>query len=530
MKSEFFSEEIFNSYINDLKKKRGPQDRLKKSQFIIDWLNWLKSKDVISQSEYDKANDKVKKHAHIRTNNISNVYRFVKKTNIYIFILFSFFIVIAICVTWYYKYHKNSTQQIYRTENNMSNYRVLPYKGRLLDDQSLPITSKKDITFRIYAAATNNKAIYIGACKGENAIEPDYTGNFTVVLGSDCGMSYIPESIFQGSKEIYLGVQLASEKELSPRQKISTSGYSSDAAKLQGLSLGSEKETIPFINQDGQVIFKHNDPQLKTTTGNFTIESPSMTLKTSAEDNGSIVFQPAAKGNTIIGTGKFGIGTFAPVNLLSINGAEPFDSIGSIKNLAEDDSDTLSVLKLSVGSNVAATESTFVKFYAAATTDGEGTEVGNIRLNNEGVAYESAGADFAEYFETDVNNIAPGFIMSLGSEGIHKSHKGEVVVGSSSDRAGFVGNKKNTSKNETLIALVGQVDVYVTDIEGHINLGDAVVLSDIPGYGAKGERGEESIGYSLKNVHESKKIICDDNIIRKYGKNIECSKITILLK
>lgn len=526
MKSEFFSQELLDSYISSLKRSSNMEEKVKKSQYIIDWLDWLREKSLISNNDYERSLADIKKQMKSSAYRPTNVKIPLNHIFSYKYYIVSILLLVGV-VMYIYIIKSGSTVQ---ERNTIYNARTLPYKGVLLDKAGSPITTKTDIVFRIYGSANATDALYVGACRGEQAIEPDHNGNFTVVLGADCGMPAIEESIFQKQKELYLGVQLGSFSELTPRQKITTSGYSSDAARLQGLPLGSEKGSIPFINEQGRVIFKHTDPYLQTINGTFTIESPNITIKTNDEEVGSILFQPSAGGNVIVGNGKFAVGSLTPVTALTVSAIEPFGGVATIKNLAREDGNELSVLSLHVGTQASGIDSMFQQFYADSTEQEAGTLVGAIRLNNEGVAYETAGADFAEYFFTEETNIPPGYIMSLSEEGVHKSREGEVIIGVTSDKAGFVGNKKNTNESSALIALVGQVDVFVTNVGGELKKGDAVSSSVIAGYGKKGHRGEEIVGYALDSMDHSFSVACPSHIYQTYGNGIQCAKISILLK
>ncbi|MBP7966903.1 hypothetical protein KAZ66_01390 [Candidatus Woesebacteria bacterium] len=524
MKSEFFSQDIFDSYINSLRKAHTPEDKLRKSQYILEWLNWMKNKGVINDKDYERSFNELKHLSDISVPIYTNVFLMLKKY--YLYVLFPILIISLLLVLWKYQYYKQETgnSRVWST----AEINTLPYKGLLLNEKGLPISTKTDIIFRIYTSASSTTALYVGACKGEYGIEPDYAGNFTVVLGSSCGMSPIAENILKNRKELYLGVQLGSAEELKPRQRISTVGYSSDAARLQGLSIGTEKQSIPFINSDGRVIFKHDDPYLQTVLGKFTIESPEISLKT-VGDNGSILFQPSASGNTIVTNGKFAVGTQTPVSLFTAEGVEPFATVGTLKNLAPEDNDSLSVLNLHVSTPVTGIESSFIKFFADSSEDDAGKEVGNIRINNEGVAYETAGADFAEYF-TIVDSATEGHIMSISSSGIHKSIQGETIIGVITDSAGFVGNKKDTKLKQALIGLIGQIEVLVVNTNGNISMGDKVSVSSIPGYGEKSNREVDIVGYALENSADIKKISCPEEAARLSDQTISCAKIRILIK
>lgn len=527
MKVDFFSKDIIDTYIHSLRKCSTHEEKLRKSQYIVDWLDWLKEKRLVTEEDYKGALSRLNKELSLRDRFVSLQFRnllFSKR------ILFICSIFLLICMGGYaYKYYPAGKESNIIPYENYSNS-TLPYKGKLLDEKGLPITTKTDITFRIYDSPSLGQPLYIGTCRGVNGITPDYSGNFTIVLGSHCDMPALPKILFERRTDLYLGVQMGNNLELTPRQKILTSAYSSDAARLQGLPVGIDKGSIPFINKLGQVIFKHEDPSIKTLNGIFTIESPEISIKTTGNDNASILFQPSSAGNTIVSNGKFGIGTSTPVSAITAQAIEPYSAIGTLTNLAPEDNDALSVLNLNLATSSTGTESRYIQFFASTTEDDTGVLVGSIRLNNEGVAYETAGADFAEYFETSYPSLESGYIMTISPEGIHKSKKGERIIGVTTDIAGFVGNKRSTNKNNTLIGIEGQVNVYVLNVGGEIRKGDVVGLSEIEGYGQKQTEENNMVGIALENSGEKEKKDCPENVRAMLSSNIICTKIRVLLK
>lgn len=526
MKAEFYSEDILNTYLVTLKKTKSIEERIRKAQYIIDWLNWLKTKQLITEQDYLHAISSVHKQSTVTD---TNPLRIFKISNINRRLLFiCLLLLITTGVFFYILSIKNNNYSNVSYKSIDTSF--LPYKGRLLDEKGLPITSKTDITFRIYESPNVGKALYIGACRGARAITPDHNGNFTIVLGSDCGMSPLPSSLFEQRTELYLGVQVSSKPELVPRQKIFTSAYSSDAARLQGLTVGTDKDSIPFINKIGEVILKHTNPYLRTLDGTFTIESPAISIKTTGEENASILFQPASTGNTIVSNGKFSVGTNTPVSILTAQAIEPYSTVGTLANIAPEDNDSMSVLNLHLSTPPTGTESRFLQFFAGSSEGNQGKLIGSIRLNNEGVAYETAGADFAEYFESDVPHIEPGYIMTISEEGIHKSRVGERIIGVTSDIAGFIGNKKITDKNNVLIGIQGQVNVYVLNVSGDIKKGELVGLSQVEGYGQKQTEEKNVLGIALENSTEKGWQVCPQTVDILTNVNLRCTKIKVLLK
>jgi hypothetical protein len=145
-----------------------------------------------------------------------------------------------------------------------------------------------------------------------------------------------------------------------------------------------------------------------------------------------------------------------------------------------------------VGTATTGTTSRFIRFYAAATTDNNGTGVGRVRLNTTGVAYESGGADFAEYMPASEGNLVPGEVVYRGAAGVGRatSSNSAAVVGVISDTAAFVGNAPdddvpNYEAGKAIVGLVGQIKTKVSTENGVIHAGDPIGPSSVPGVGAK---------------------------------------------
>jgi hypothetical protein len=193
-----------------------------------------------------------------------------------------------------------------------------------------------------------------------------------------------------------------------------------------------------------------------------------------------------------------------------------------------------------LGTELKGTRTSFIEFYAGATATDSGSKVGGVRLNNESVVYESSGADFAEYFnityidkDRDPRSLVPGMIATLGERGISLGIPGEKILGAMSDTAGFVGNVKGDDASK-LIALVGQVEVWVSNLGGEIVKGDRIGASIIPGFGAKVSLSNSSLGYALEATED--KSLSSDACPQKYrklkdsqGKRVRCGKINVFI-
>jgi len=86
------------------------------------------------------------------------------------------------------------------------------YQGYLKDTNGLPVSTQVDITFRLYADAAEGAV----ALWSESQIVTPQNGIYSVRLGNT---SPLPPLLFE-SDALYLGVQINSNAEMSPRQQI----------------------------------------------------------------------------------------------------------------------------------------------------------------------------------------------------------------------------------------------------------------------------------------------------------------------
>lgn len=542
MKEIPFSSEVLNDHLQDLKKINDRIFFEKKFKSIYSWLEWLRNKNNISEKQF---NDSVSKVNEIKRQNFSKNspaadYKVRKHNNNSSFVfLFSYKFISIILLflllvfnIYIYKLYSSLSGNLEAKQNQG---RVLPFKGAIKGTDGKPLDTKRDAVFNLYNRSSDGEPLYSGECLGESGLQPQYNGAFTIMVGSDCGMKPIPEPIFQDNSSLYLGMSIGSEAELLPRYQIFTTTYSKDTSKLQGFEPGKSVSSIPFIDESGMIQIDADSPVIKSTNGTFSIEGKTLSFKAEDVTNGDILIQPGSESNVVIPYGKVGIGTFEPSSILDISGTQLFTSTASVKNFAIPDDENTSVLRLSLGTEGNGVKSNFIEFFAGASSGNPGKKVGDIRVNNDGVVYETAGADFAEYFNVPYSQEIPiGTIISLSPKGIRASVINEKIIGTVSSTAGFIGNRKDPQMNSVLIALVGQVNVLSSTINGEINIGDRVGATAIPGYGGLVRPDEFSVGYLIEK--EADENFSNEKCPKSYknrrdrsGKKIRCGTVRIIL-
>jgi hypothetical protein len=108
---------------------------------------------------------------------------------------------------------------------------VISYQGYLVDAEGQPVTDSVDITFRLYTVDTGGAALWMEEHKEANAV-PVANGLFNVLLGSLTPIS----STVWGNNALYLGVQVGSDAEMTPREAVGMVPYALHAVRASGLS------------------------------------------------------------------------------------------------------------------------------------------------------------------------------------------------------------------------------------------------------------------------------------------------------
>ena len=107
---------------------------------------------------------------------------------------------------------------------------LLNYQGILLDGSGTPISAATSVQFKLWDAASSGNTLW----SETRTVTPDTTGRFSVLLGS---VTPIPDSAFAG--DVYLGITVSTDPEMSPRQRIVSVGYAYRVGSVEGSSGGN---------------------------------------------------------------------------------------------------------------------------------------------------------------------------------------------------------------------------------------------------------------------------------------------------
>ncbi len=189
---------------------------------------------------------------------------------------------------------------------------TIKYQGELTDSSGMPIFQKTNISFKIYDLPEGGNSIYTsGVCE----VTPNKQGTIAVTLGDHCG-GPIDSKIFTSYQNLYLGITVGADNESRPRQQLANIGTAQQAQSLSGLTIskdgGAEAETIPYINEKGELAMAVENPRITSSDGVFQLSGQAISLITERGSRGNITIAPDNLGNTLIARGNVGIGTSRP--------------------------------------------------------------------------------------------------------------------------------------------------------------------------------------------------------------------------
>lgn len=512
-------------YFARIQSSKNSQEQLEHFEEFREWLRWLRKRNLITHKEESRFIEKGKSiMAHPPKKARTYIIKFL------LVISFTFLCLLIIIIFTINRFTNTSSLQTPLKSQHVP--AILPFSGILVDSQGIPIDYPVDVLFDLYADQTSNESLYSGMCMGEDAISPDSQGAFTIALGRDCGMLPIPDTLFTDFPVIYLGVTINDGEELSSRYLINTYTY----LNPQSNNRNSDSDSLFELDvQNNEIKLKGDSPKLISASGDFSLVGESLLLQTTGKEFGDIWIQPSVNSSTIFPNGNVGIGRFKPEQKLVVVGAEPFSSIVSIFNSTNASNDSPHLLDLKLGVPESSSQGTFVRFYAKSTMEQTGTLAGSIRLNKGGVVFETKGADFAEYFETD-RKWPVGTVMSISQRGVSQARSHESIIGVVSEGAGFVGNSQEGKKGiKTLVGMVGQLDVFASTENGELQNGDSLQVGTIPGRGVKDTTNGSRIGFvlSTENVLKFSNNQCPHefrHLLDPFGKLIRCGMVPIVIQ
>ena len=116
---------------------------------------------------------------------------------------------------------------------------TIPYQGRLATSSGTPFTGLQSMEFRLYALPTGGTPLWTEYWTGGNAVNVS-DGLFSVLLGS---LTVNPSlaSVVQGNTQLWLGITIGTDTEMTPRVQLGSAAYSMQALSVPDGSISSTK-------------------------------------------------------------------------------------------------------------------------------------------------------------------------------------------------------------------------------------------------------------------------------------------------
>jgi hypothetical protein len=111
-----------------------------------------------------------------------------------------------------------------------ANTTTISYQGRLTNTSGQPLNATVPMVFRLYAAPTGGTALWTESRSTANAV-PVANGLFNVLLGS-----VTPISLNLLSRDLWLGISVNGDAEMTPREKLGTTPYAARSGIAQSVA------------------------------------------------------------------------------------------------------------------------------------------------------------------------------------------------------------------------------------------------------------------------------------------------------
>lgn len=119
----------------------------------------------------------------------------------------------------------------------------LPYQGRLADKNGAPLTQTVNMIFRLYSAASGGSPLWEEQWTGSNSVQVS-DGLFNVMLGS---LTPIPQSVITGNSNLFLGITVGTDSEMSPRVQLGSVPFATQALTVPDGSITKAKLATDVI-------------------------------------------------------------------------------------------------------------------------------------------------------------------------------------------------------------------------------------------------------------------------------------------
>jgi hypothetical protein len=127
----------------------------------------------------------------------------------------------------------------------------IPYQGRLADKNGSPLTQTVNMIFRLYAAGSGASPLWEEQWTGANSVQVS-DGLFNVMLGS---LTPIPQTIITGNSNLFLGITVGTDSEMSPRVQLGSVPFATQALTVPDESITKAKlaADVSLTPPDGSI-------------------------------------------------------------------------------------------------------------------------------------------------------------------------------------------------------------------------------------------------------------------------------------
>ncbi|MGC1378032.1 MAG: tail fiber domain-containing protein [Anaerolineales bacterium] len=133
---------------------------------------------------------------------------------------------------------------------------TIPYQGRLTDTSGGALNGAYTVVFRLYNVASGGSPLWEEYWTGVNSVQVA-NGLFNVMLGS---LTPIPQDLINGNNSLWLGIDVGSDAEMTPRVQLGSAPYAFQAnhatmaERAYGLSApdGSSVNAV-YVDKGGYV-------------------------------------------------------------------------------------------------------------------------------------------------------------------------------------------------------------------------------------------------------------------------------------